>query len=226
MDYSAMSKEQLIDHLEKLREERAFTYEDRMKLLILDHSPFTVWASDRDCIIKLWMGQCEALYGYSSREAIGKDYVDLFVAEDEKIAARRDQIEIVDNDKVFHNIANDVAKNGNSVQLITNCRRIQDPDTGEFWNAEMALVVNYFEEEKELLRGRIEESQRIKASIAKFIENKKKVQEEFERRKSLVNDSMRKCEENATRLRKRTECKAKIAKKGPSCDSWHRIWRM
>lgn len=149
MNYENMTKGELIDYIEELKAKRAFTYEDQMKLLILDSSPFTVWASDRNCKIRLWMGQCETLYGFSSKEAIGKDYVDLFVAEDEKVAARRDQIDIIDNEAVFHNIANDVGKNGNTLQLVTNCRRIKDPISGEYWNAEMGLVISYLDQEKD-----------------------------------------------------------------------------
>lgn len=147
-----MTKEELITYIKELESKRAFTYEDQMKLEILDNSPFTVWASDRNCIIKLWMGQCESLYGFSSKEVIGKDFVDLFVAKDEKVAARRDQINIIDNGAIFHNIANDIGKNGNTLQLITNCRRIIDPVSGECWNAEMGLIIDYLEQEKDRLK--------------------------------------------------------------------------
>lgn len=153
MNYKDMTKEDLIAYIEEMKEKRAFTYEDQMKLVILDNSPFTVWASDRNCIIKLWMGQCESLYGFSSEEAIGKDFVDLFVAEDEKVAARRDQIDIIDNEAVFHNIANDIGRNGNTLQLVTNCRRIKDPVSGEYWNAEMGLIIDYLEQEKDRLKS-------------------------------------------------------------------------
>ena len=78
-----MTKEELIAKLTEFENQRAFTFEDQMKLAILNKSPFTIWASDRDYKITLWEGQCEALYGYSREFAIGKDYVSLFVAPDE-----------------------------------------------------------------------------------------------------------------------------------------------
>lgn len=161
MNYEDMTKDELISYIEEMKSKRAFTYEDQMKLAILDNSPFTVWASDRNCIIKLWMGQCESLYGYSKCEALEKDFVDLFVADDEKVAARRDQIDIVDNGAIFHNIANDMGKNGNVLQLVTKCRRIKDPITGEYWNAEMGLIIDYLEQERDRLKSIIVESQRI-----------------------------------------------------------------
>lgn len=211
MNYENMTKEELITYIEEMQEKRAFTYEDQMKLEILDNSPFTVWASDRNCIIKLWMGQCEALYGFSSKEVVGKDYVDLFVAEDEKVAARRDQKAIIDDGVVFHNIANDVGKNGNTLQLVTNCRRIKDPVSGEYWNAEMGLIIDYLEHEKDRLKMIVSESQRIKISISQFIEDTKQVNEEFANRKNSINKAIRECEQKATALRRRTEFRKKIA---------------
>lgn len=205
-----MTKEELIAYIKELESKRAFTYEDQMKLEILDNSPFTVWASDRNCIIKLWMGQCESLYGFSSKEVIGKDFVDLFVAKDEKVAARRDQINIIDNGAIFHNIANDIGKNGNTLQLITNCRRIIDPVSGECWNAEMGLIIDYLEQEKDRLKMIVAESQRIKSCISQFIEDTQQVSEGFANRKSSINAAIRECEQKATALGKRTECRKKI----------------
>lgn len=211
MNFEDMTKEELIAYIKEMETKRAFTYEDQMKLAILDNSPFTVWASDRNCKIKLWMGQCESLYGFSSKEAIGKDYVDLFVAEDEKAAARRDQIEIIDNEAVFHNIANDTGKNGNTLQLITNCRRIRDPVSGEYWNAEMGLIIDYLEQEKNRLKAIVIESQRIKSSVNQFVEDTKQVKDQFLDRKKSINTAIHDCEQKATALRRRTEFRKKVA---------------
>lgn len=210
MNYEDMTKEELIAYINEIQLKRAFTYEDQMKLEILDNSPFTVWASDRNCIIKLWMGQCESLYGFSREEALEKDYVDLFVANDEKVAARRDQIDIIDNGKIFHNIANDVGKNGNTLQLITNCRRIKDIKSGEYWNAEIGVVIDYLEEEKNQLKSRINESQRIKSYGAQFAEETNQAKERFANRKTSIFSAIKNCERNATLLRKRHECRTKM----------------
>ena len=210
MNYEDMTKEELIAYINEMQLKRAFTYEDQMKLEILDNSPFTVWASDRNCIIKLWMGQCESLYGFSREEALEKDYVDLFVANDEKVAARRDQIDIIDNGKTFHNIANDVGKNGNTLQLITNCRRIKDIKSGEYWNAEIGVIIDYIEEEKNQLKSRINESQRIKSFIIQFAEEMHQAKERFLNRRTLIVSAIKNCECSATRLRKRHECRTKM----------------
>jgi PAS domain S-box-containing protein len=211
VNYDNMTREELIACIEEMKEKRAFTYEDRMKLIILDNSPFTVWASDRNCIIKLWMGQCESLYGFSSKEVIGKNFVDLFVAEDEKVAARRDQIEIIDSDAVFHNIANDIGKNGNTLQLVTNCCRVKDPISGEYWNAEMGLIIDFLEQEKDRLKLIVSESQKIKSCVTQFIEDTKQVKERFFNRRSSINTAIRECEQKATALRRRMEFKKNIS---------------
>ena len=163
MNFENMTKEELIAKLKELENQRAFTYEDQMKLDILDKSPFTIWASDRDCKITLWEGQCEALYGYSREFAIGQDYISLFVAPDEQLAARRDQLSIIDNAEVFHNIANDRAKNGNTLQLVTNCFRIKNPRSKQYWNAEMGLIIDYLDQEKERLELIVAESRKVKS---------------------------------------------------------------
>ena len=130
MDFQNYTKEQLIAYIQKLEKNSDITYEDRMKLLILDGSPLTLSASDRDCRIKLWLCKSESLYGFSTEEAMGSDFVDLFVSKDERMQARLDQIKIIDNGEEFHNLAFDVAKSGNTLKLLTVCRRIEDPITG------------------------------------------------------------------------------------------------
>lgn len=210
IDYENLSREELIELLKDLETKRAFSFEDQMKLLILDESPFTIWASDRDCKITFWSGKCEALYGYTASQAMGQDYVDLFVAEDERVAARKDQLSIIDDGTVFHNIANDQGKNGNVLHLITNCRRIKNPVDGEYWNAEMGLIIDYYEDERERLNQVIQESQKIKNCITQFLESVEQYKEQFNDRKLSVNNTLRKCERNAIKLNKRAECHAKV----------------
>ena len=74
IDYENLTREELIELLKDLETKRAFSFEDQMKLLILDESPFTIWASDRNCKITFWSGKCESLYGYTASQAMGQDY--------------------------------------------------------------------------------------------------------------------------------------------------------
>ena len=211
MNYENMTKEELITILKEFENQRAFTYEDQMKLAILDESPFTIWASDRNCKITLWEGQCEALYGYSREFAIGQDYVTLFVAPDEQLAARRDQLSIIDNGAVFHNIANDHAKNGNTLQLVTNCFRIKDPRSGQFWNAEMGLIIDYLDQEKERLELILTESRKVKLSITLFIEGTQQRKQQLQVRKKTIMTEIATSERKAISMGKRKSFKEKIA---------------
>lgn len=207
--YDNCSKEDLINLLLELEKKRAFSYEDQLKLTILDKSPFTIWASDRDCIIRMWEGQCESMYGRKKEDVIGKDFVDLFVARDEQAAARRDQLEIIDNGKEFHNIANDQGRNGNTLQLITNCFRIKDPISGEYWNAEMGVAIDYYEEEKKQLARNIEEGKLIQTLISDFGETQRQYREQFIDRKESLLASIRTNERDAARRKRLNEYREK-----------------
>ena len=207
--YDGYTKEELIQLLIELEQKRAFSYEDQLKLTILDKSPFTVWASDRNCIIRMWEGQCESMYGRKKEDVLGKDFVDLFVARDEQAAARRDQLEIIDNGKEFHNIANDQGRNGNTLQLITNCFRVKDPETGEYWNAEMGVAIDYYEEEKKQLARNIEEGRLIQTLISDFGETQRQYREQFIDRKEALLAAIRAGERDAARQRKLPEYREK-----------------
>lgn len=205
-----MSKEELIAYIEELRTKRAFSEEDQYLLEILDASPFTIWASDRDCRIKFWTGQCEYLYGYKKEYAIGKDFVDLFVAEDEKKAAREDQISIIDHGEIFHNIANDVAKTGNTLRLLTNCWRMKAPDSDEYWNVEMGLIIDFFNQEVDRLAEIVEESRIYKSRVTQFIDLTRQIQRQFQERKRRLTEAIQDCKHIAVNARKKTEFKDRV----------------
>lgn len=210
MNYSKMTKSELIALLKEKETQRAFSYEDQMKLLILDQSPFTIWASDRDCIIKFWEGQCEHHYGYTREEAIGKDFVDLFVDEHEAQTAREDQINIIDNGAVYHNIANDHGKEGNNLYLITNCRRIRDIKTGEIWNAEMGLTIDYLTDEMNRLEQIVAESKRVEKYVLQLSESFKKELDKYNSRKDNFRLSIQRCERLAINCNRRDEVRDEL----------------
>lgn len=203
----SLTKEKLIALVTNIKKRRAFTYEDQMKLVILDSSRFTVWCSDRNCIIRFWSGQCQSLYGYTAEEAIGQDFVNLFVAEHERLAAREDQKKIIFDDEVFHNIANDEGRNGNILQLITNCRRITDPKTGEYWNAEMGLIIDNLEKERERLKVIVEESRKVKECVEQFRADAQDDKVRFSDVIRSIKLLIAECDKKAIELRKRTEFK-------------------
>src|SRR4051812_36244882 len=70
--------------------------EQSLMLAIFDRGPFSVWASDRDCKIVLWSRGAERIYKIPHSEAIGADFVRLFVDKVEADRARGDCAKIVD----------------------------------------------------------------------------------------------------------------------------------
>ncbi len=131
----------------ELEEHPAISHEDTLRLAIIDRAPFTMWACNRNFEIVLWTPQCEANYQRKKREAIGADFVELFVSEPEKKDAREDCIDIIDNNENFINfIAEDFAKNGSPRYMLTNCFRVWDKENGEWLQAETALEISDIEE--------------------------------------------------------------------------------
>jgi PAS domain-containing protein len=156
------------DFLLKFKNLEAFSKEDRLKLQIIDASPFTMWACNIDNKIRLWDHRCQELYGYGYEEAINKSFIDLFVAPDEKIKAELDCIEIIKNNIYIINLAGDISKYSNSICLMTNCFKVTDMDSGEDLQAEIGLEIS----DKDWERLTIEYNQILETN--KKLENKRK----------------------------------------------------
>jgi PAS domain S-box-containing protein len=92
-----------------------------LKLAIFDHLPMPVWACDRECRIVFWNEAAARIYCYSSDEAVGQDFVSLFVNEPEQGKARSDCVDIIDNNRPIKNMAEDRDKHGNTRRLVTQC---------------------------------------------------------------------------------------------------------
>jgi len=157
-------------------EQKSISSEDELILKIMKLMPFSIWACDRNFIIKLWSGRCETFYGYNKEEAVGKNYLELFVAEDEKYISKTDCISIIDKDMKFYNCyAEDETKENTKLKLLTNCLRVKHND--EYLQAEMGLEVSDFEEKKEIYKN----------TLKKGIE--KRMQEKAEREQArLINE--------------------------------------
>lgn len=100
--------------------------ETLIKLAILDKIPMPVWACDRDCKIVFWNKAAARVYAFTKEEALGKDFVDLFVHEPEREQARIDARDIIDNDRFIKNMAEDIDRNGSTKKLVTQCFALYD----------------------------------------------------------------------------------------------------
>lgn len=135
-----ISKEEFIAELKKIR---AFSKSDRFKLKVVDNAPFSMWACDEEFIIRYWECECKRIYGYSSEEAIGKRFLELFVATPERNQAEIECAKIIEGrsapGEFINNIAVDFDSLGRDVTLMTNCFRIYDDELKKWLQAEIAL---------------------------------------------------------------------------------------
>jgi PAS domain-containing protein len=160
-----MNNCELIEIIERLRNQRAFTYEDRMKLAMLDNAPFTIWANDKERKIVLWEGKCANVYGYNKEVVIGKDFADLIVSDYEKRKARIDCRDIIDEGTRFNNIANDVTFDKIPIILQTNCFRMQDVDSDKWLSVEFGVLTNSIQIETENTEKAVEIEKKVEALI-------------------------------------------------------------
>jgi len=157
MDDRKKTKSQLIEELKALRQQvaeleqrRAASREDRLKLAIVDRAPFTMWACNRNFEIVLWSANCEGIYGHCVADAIGQNYLELFVSPPERRQSEMDCLRIIDEDYVQTNfLAYDVAKDKTTRTVLTNCFRVWDEELGQYLQAELALEVSDLELRKE-----------------------------------------------------------------------------
>lgn len=143
------SKEELEKLVILLREKRAFLWKDRMLLQMIDKAPFTFWACDKSCIIRLWEGASKKVY--SNRDMLGKEFME-FISKIERYKAMIDTIEVIETDeehvgvllKEFENYyTKDIRGNNQAeVELITNSVKLYDEDSGECFYGEIGLPID------------------------------------------------------------------------------------
>jgi PAS domain S-box-containing protein len=175
------TRAQLLDELESMRRQivtlqtMQLSREQRLKLAILERVPFTMWACDRDFKIILWGGKCEDLYGYSLDQAVGKNYLQLFVDPPERKQSREDCLKIIDEGMVQKNcLAYDKAKDGSQRYMLTNCFRIFDEQAQAYLQAEVALEISDLQLKAEELRTLREAGIKWQTQIERSVEIKKR----------------------------------------------------
>ena len=118
---------------------------EELKLAIFDNIPLPIWACDRDCKIVFWNKGAEQLYLYTEEEALGKDYVELFVNPPEQERAREDCKKIIDDNFPIQNMADDIDKFHNPRRLITHCFPLYNAGDFESLQVEISHEVASFE---------------------------------------------------------------------------------
>jgi PAS domain S-box-containing protein len=111
---------------------------------IIDKVEATVWAAagpDHNFEIRAWNRGAERLYGFSAIEAIGKNYLDLFVNPLEREQARIDHVEIVENQRTYRNLATDIMSDGTERRMLTMGFPVRDPTDGADLLGELGVDV-------------------------------------------------------------------------------------
>lgn len=164
------------DFLAELRKMRAFSKSDRFKLTVVDNAPFSMWACDEEYIIRYWECECERIYGYSSEQAIGKRFLELFVAAPERNQAELECAKIIERrsspGEFINNIAVDFDSLGRDVTLMTNCFPIFDDESQKWLQAEIALptdVEKVVQKHANILRN----YQKLRSTIVQYENDKK-----------------------------------------------------
>lgn len=141
----------------------------QFKLSVLEKMPFAFWACRRSCEIVVWNKAAEHQYHYPADEAIGRDFVELFVHQYEADQAREDCIDIVDNKRVIRNIAHDVNKLGQQKKLLTHCFPMYHEGWKEYLQVEMSFEISDVEKlEQEIcdIRDKAKEKVEVDRRVA------------------------------------------------------------
>lgn len=113
---------------------------------LFEKAHVSIWACDRNGHIVLWSPGAAALYKKTAEEVMGQPYWELFVDDHEKYAAIEDNGKVILQGKAFVNqLAFDKADDGEQRQMLTNCFRIRDPETGEAFLAEIGVEISDLE---------------------------------------------------------------------------------
>jgi PAS domain S-box-containing protein len=113
---------------------------------LFEKAHVSIWACDANGHIVLWNPGAAALYKMTAEQVMGQPYWDLFVDDHEKYAAIEDNAKVIDHGKTFVNqLAFDRSDDGAQRQMLTNCFRIEDPETGEAFLAEVGVEISDLE---------------------------------------------------------------------------------
>lgn len=121
----------------------------------------SLWAAagpDHGFQIRFWNRGAERIYGYTAEDAIGQNYLDLFVDEYEREQASLDHAEIVETGRTYRNLANDKAADGSVRRMLTMGFPLRDPADGAWLLGELGVDVSDLATTDELALQRVRET--------------------------------------------------------------------
>lgn len=140
-------KADILSFLTSLAGIRAFSWEDRMLLQMVDKSPFTFWASDKSYKVRLWKGKSSVVY---ARDMLGREFYE-FISRYERSNAMADSIKIINAKDTelaqlledFKNYyTEDIVGKKASIGIVTNTVQLIDDNTGETFYGEIGVPID------------------------------------------------------------------------------------
>lgn len=207
---NASDKTDIISFLTSMIGKRAFSWEDRMLLQMVDKSPFTFWASDKSYKVRLWKGKSSSVY---ARDMLGREFYE-FISRYERSNAMADSIKIINAKDTelaqlledFKNYyTEDIVGNKASIGIVTNTIQLIDDITGEALYAEIGVPIDLqkalkeFNERQEAFEEQICE---FKNSCDELLSEANKAEKEIKKRindkKELKSDRKHKLRESCS----------------------------
>lgn len=196
--------------LKLIKSKRAIKWKDRLLLQMIDKSPLTFWASDKNYIVRLWEGNSENVY---RRNMLDKKFTE-FISKTEMQNAMNDSISIINADESnlnqliadFSNyLTMDMLGTQKYISIITNSMQLIDEDNNEKFYAEIGLPIdledvkseyinreekfkNKFENFEEKCQMRLNEMENKKNELIERINGNPNI--DLEKKNNLISDCM------------------------------------
>lgn len=142
-----LSKDEIASLLLQIKKKRALHWEDRIILQMVEKSPLTFWASDKDYNVVFWSETCKDVY---HRELLGLPFYEM-ISIFERPQAMKDSISVIEADENklgplladFKNYyTSDLEGQSMTFNLVTNSMQLVNDETGEKYYGEIGLPID------------------------------------------------------------------------------------
>lgn len=147
-DYiESLTTDEIASLIYQIKKKRAIRWEDRVILQMVEKSPLTFWASDKDYKVVLWTDTCKDVY---HREMLGLPFYEM-ISIFERPQAMKDSLSVIEADENklgplladFKNYyTSDLEGESTTFNLVTNSMQLINDETGEKYYGEIGLPID------------------------------------------------------------------------------------